>query len=285
MTSEADDKRVVDALPTTDRPAASESEVPAVAIDSMSFRYNPAVPVLESIQLTVPAGSRLGIFGPNGGGKSTMLKLILGLLEPEQGSIRVFGQSPARAARQGWVGYLPQRSEAVWQAPLTVRQVAAMQAQQHVEPWRSLPADLARSIDDMLDLVGMRHLADRPIGELSGGQQQRVFIARALAARPRLLIFDEPTVGIDAEGRDRFGRLLNTIHKTLKMTLLLVSHDLRVIMDGCDAVAVLSQTLHLHGSAEGVTPEVLAEVFHHDIVGHDRSGGQSRPSAGLSSTE
>lgn len=255
----------------------------AVALRDVSFRYTPAVSVLQSITLRVPPGSRLGIYGPNGGGKSTLLKVILGELEPDAGTASVFGVEPREAAGNGWIGYLPQKSEVTWQAPLTVRQVAAMAAEQRLRPWQGAPASVSQAVDEMLELVGMESLADRPIGELSGGQQQRVFIARALAGRPRLLIFDEPTVGIDAEGRERFGALLNTIHTTLGMTLLLVSHDLRLIMDGCDAIAVLSGTLHMHSSARGVTREVLAEVFHHDIVGHDDGddGPSTPPVAGL----
>ena len=251
---------------------------PAVAVRDVSFRYDSGVTALESISLTVPHGSRLGILGPNGGGKSTLLKLILGLIKPTRGGVEVLGLPARRATRSRQVGYLPQRLNAAWNAPLNVRQVVAMTAALDIPPWRTLPPDVQRRVDDLLDLVGMAHLAGRPIGELSGGQQQRAFIARALVSRPRVLLLDEPTVGIDQAGQAQFARLLEAIHRELDLTILVVSHDLRAIAAGCDDIAVLSRTLHYHASPEGLTPEVLAEVFHHDIAAfaHLRHGNGHR---------
>ncbi len=256
--------------------AATATRGRAVTVRDVSFRYDSGVTALESISLNVPHGSRLGILGPNGGGKSTLLKLILGLIRPTRGRVEVLGLPPRLATRSRRVGYLPQRLHAAWNAPLNVRQVVAMTAALDVAPWRRLPPEVQGRIDDLLDLVGMAHLARRPIGELSGGQQQRAFIARALVSRPRLLLLDEPTVGIDQAGQAQFARLLETIHRELDLTILIVSHDLRAIAAGCDDIAVLSRSLHYHASPEGLTPEVLAEVFHHDIAAfaHLRHGGQ-----------
>jgi zinc transport system ATP-binding protein len=239
---------------------------PAVRLRDVSFAYPHGPPVLEGIDLAVSPGARLGILGPNGGGKSTLLKLVLGLLKPARGEVRVLGLPAREATRRRLVGYLPQRLGAEWRAPLSVRQVIAMTAALGYKPWRRMPHEIHQRIDHLLDLVGMSALADRPIGELSGGQQQRTFIARALASRPRLLLLDEPTVGIDQQGQEQFARLLKTIHHELGVTILIVSHDLRAIAAGCDQIAVLSRTLHYHAAPEGLTPEVLAEVFHHDIA-------------------
>ncbi len=251
----------------TARSLAPQSDPsPAVALRNVSFAYQPGQAVLEHIAFTVPRGVRLGILGPNGGGKSTLLKIILGLLTPSQGTVEILGKSPRHATRSRLVGYLPQRLDAEWRAPLSVRQVVAMHASLAVRPWRSLPHESRERVDHMIELVGMNDFAHRPIGELSGGQQQRVFIARALASEPQLLLLDEPTVGIDQKGQEQFARLLRTIHSELGITILIVSHDLRAIAAGCDQIAVLSRTLHYHDAPEGLTPHVLAEVFHHDIA-------------------
>lgn len=245
--------------------------VPAVAYDRVTFSYaardnGQAVPAVENITLSVQQGQRLGILGPNGGGKSTLLKLTLGLLSGYTGSIRIFGLSPEEARRRRLIGYVPQRIEAELSFPLSVRQVVQMTAALGCSPWRPLPRWVREQVDKSLDVVGARALADKPVGGLSGGQLQRVMIARALACRPRLLLLDEPTVGIDVTGQQRFADLLRTLHEQLGLTTLVVSHDIRTIAAGSDRVACLSRTLHSHVAPEGLTPRVLAEVFSHDVA-------------------
>ena len=115
-------------------------------------------------------------------------------------------------------------------------------------------------------LVGADRVANKPIGTLSGGQLQRVMVARALAGKPRLLLLDEPTVGIDPAGQQQFGEFLGSLVKQLGVTLVVVSHDIRTIAAGCDRIACLSRTLHSHVAPEGLTPRVLAEVFRHDVA-------------------
>ncbi|MCC6428589.1 MAG: metal ABC transporter ATP-binding protein [Phycisphaerales bacterium] len=224
-------------------------------------------PAIQSITFAVHEGERLGILGPNGGGKSTLIKLTLGLLDGAAGDIRVLGRTPHQARRDGLVGYVAQRIGAELAFPLSVRQVVAMAAMRGLAPWKSLPPDRARHVNHMLELVGMDTLADRPIGKLSGGQLQRVTIARALAAQPRLLLLDEPTVGIDVAGQQRFASLLNRVRDELGLTIIIVSHDIRAIAGSCDRVACLSRTLHFHDAPQGLTPAVLAEVFRHDVSG------------------
>jgi zinc transport system ATP-binding protein len=221
---------------------------------------------LENITLDVFEGERLGILGPNGGGKSTLLKLTLGLLSGHTGEIEIFGRPPSEARREGLIGYVPQRIEAELAFPLSVLEIVEMGASVGLPAWKRLPADRRAAVTRALDLVGARQLADRPIGRLSGGQLQRVMMARALAGSPKLLLLDEPTVGIDVVGQQQFADLLRTLHDALDVTIMVVSHDLRTVAAGCDRVACLSRTLHSHTDPRGLTPEVLAAVFRHDVA-------------------
>jgi ABC-type Mn2+/Zn2+ transport system ATPase subunit len=223
-------------------------------------------PAVQGITLDIPVGQRLGVLGPNGGGKSTLLKLTLGLLRGYTGTIRVFGVSPEEARRQRMIGYVPQRNEAELAFPISVRQAAAMSAALGVSPWKSGREATRAAVDEALELVGIKDLAERPVGSLSGGQLQRAMIARAIASKPRMLLLDEPTVGIDVTGQQRFGELLRSLHEALGLTIIVVSHDIRTIAAGSDRVACLSRTLHSHVAPEGLTPAVLAEVFRHDVA-------------------
>jgi zinc transport system ATP-binding protein len=246
---------------------------PAVEYRDVSFAYPPAPgehtprQVLERVSLRVEEGERLGVLGPNGGGKSTLLKLTLGLLSGHSGEVLVFGRSPAKAAREGLVGYVPQRATCEMAFPLSVRQVVEMGPALSVPAWRRLSPEARAGVDRALRVVGADDLADRPIGRLSGGQFQRVMIARALAGGPRLLLLDEPTVGIDVAGQQQFAALLSRIRDEIGVTVIVVSHDIRAVAAGCDRVACLSRTLHSHVAPGGLTPEVLAEVFRHDVAG------------------
>lgn len=244
---------------------------PAVEVEKVWFTY-PArglreepTPALTEISLTVPRGTRLGILGPNGGGKSTLVRLMLGLLKPDRGRVRVLGRAPAEARRLGMMGYLPQRLGADLDWPVSVRQAVAMPLTVRAGPFVMRDRAARRAADKALELVGMTALADRPIGALSGGQLQRAMIARAVAPGPRVLVLDEPTVGVDAAGQRRFADLMNSLHEALGMTVITVSHDLRAIAAGSDRVACLRRGLHFHDAPSGLTPGILAEVFAHDV--------------------
>jgi zinc transport system ATP-binding protein len=241
---------------------------PAVQLESVSYTYpGAASPAVENINLEVPEGTRLGILGPNGGGKSTLLKIALGLIRPTSGRASIMGTDPADARRAGLIGYVPQKVEANLGFPMSVRQIVTLGATWRLAPWRPVPKSIRDTVDQMLTLTGAAAIADKPIGALSGGQLQRAMIARALAAKPRILALDEPTVGIDAAGQQQFGDLIQSIHRSLGLTILTISHDLRAVAAGSDRVACLARRLHSHVSPEGLTPQVLAELFSHDLVG------------------
>jgi zinc transport system ATP-binding protein len=239
-----------------------------VQVEGVTFAYPGGdTPALENVSLAVTEGGRLGILGPNGGGKSTLLKIVLGVLTPQSGRVSVFGRAPSAATRDGLVGYVPQGLEVEKGFPLSVRQVVELAVSWRMAGWRRLPDAELERVESLLGLVGAAGFAEKPIGSLSGGQLQRVMIARALAPRPKLLVLDEPTVGIDAAGQAQFASLLAAVHAQTGVTLLIVSHDIRAIAAGCDRVACLSRKLHFHDAPSGLTPTVLAEVFAHDVAG------------------
>ena len=248
-----------DTPPTTDA---------AIEFDDVSYTYPGAArSALERISLRVEPGERLGVLGPNGGGKSTLLQIAMGLLWEHEGTVRVFGEHPNVARRKGRLSCVLQKCQAELAFPLSVRQVVGMGAAQRVSPWKRMGPVIREQVDQALELTGVARLASRPVGALSGGELQRTLIARAIATKPEILALDEPTVGIDIEGQARFSELLDTIHQELNLTIVIVSHDVRAIAAGCDRVACLARTLHFHDAPQGLTPQVLAEVFQHDVAG------------------
>ncbi len=252
--------------------SATASE-PAVRIQGVSYTYpatgidSSAVQALDSIDLNIQPRTKLGILGPNGGGKSTLIKLILGILKPSKGSISIFNNTPTKARNRGLIGYLPQRIEADLDWPISVREVVSLARTCHRKPWAKPSVEDREAIDRSLELVDLQDLADRPIGALSGGQLQRAMIARAIAIEPKLLVLDEPMVGVDIAGQQRFGQLINTLQERLGLTVIVVSHDMRAIAAVADRIACLSRTLHFHDAPEGLNPAVLAQVFAHDVAG------------------
>jgi zinc transport system ATP-binding protein len=243
----------------------------AVCVDHVSYRYPEAGGesqrlTLRDVTLHVEQGCSLGIIGPNGAGKTTLLKIMLGLLDGYSGSVQIRGLSPADACRHGGIiGYVPQRHEAEWRFPVTVRQVARMGLVGKTGTFRRHSRDDLVYVEQLLERLGIADLADRPIGDLSGGQQQRAFMARALAAKPKVLILDEPLVGIDEVGQRQFAELSHDLHCSFNLTLIIVSHDIRAIASGCTRVACLNQTIHYHDSPAGLTEDVLRDVFQHEI--------------------
>jgi zinc transport system ATP-binding protein len=225
------------------------------------------MPAVREISLRVEPGERLGILGPNGAGKTTLVRIALGMLAPTSGTVRLFGEPPEVARSRRWIGYVAQRSGAELAFPLSVRQAVAMPATLGTPPWRAPGASQREAVERALRLTGCDAFANRPIGHVSGGQFQRAMIARALAAEPRLLVLDEPTVGIDVTGQQRFAEMLAHVQEELGVTVVVVTHDLRTVAAGCDRVACLHRSLHAHVSPEGLTPAVLAEVFRHEVAG------------------
>lgn len=219
----------------------------AIDIRNLSFTYEERQ-VLHDINLQVHEGDFLGIVGPNGSGKSTLLKLILGLLRPGEGSITLFGEDSLSFTQRHRIGYIAQRASSVNLGfPATVSEIVAsgLLSRQHF--LGRLKQVHKESIHAAIRMVGLAPHSDQMLGKLSGGQQQRVFIARALVSEPELMIFDEPTAGVDGESMERFYQLLEDLHCHHGKTMILVSHDIGVITTRVNKVACLNRELYFHG--------------------------------------
>ncbi len=233
-------------------------------------------PVLEDITFSAAAGEFVSVVGPNGAGKTTLLKVILGLIRPRRGEVQVFGVPPWKLGKQrARIGYVPQVEEVDPRFPLRVLDVVLMGRYGALGLGRRPGAADRHAAVEALKLVGIAHLAGKPLGELSGGQRQRVFVARALAVKPELLLLDEPTTGIDPAASESFYELLRRIQKT-GVTVIMVTHDVGVISRYVDKVACLNRRLVVHGRPEEVMADAaLAEMygcaalfFHHGRAPH-----------------
>lgn len=214
--------------------------------------------ILEEINLKLEKADFLGLIGPNGGGKSTLLKVMLGLIKPDRGRIEIFGLPPVAA--RGQVGYLPQKTIFDQNFPVKVREVVQMGRFSRTGLFRRYgPADREAAIR-ALEAVGMEDRSDREIGALSGGEQQRVFVARSLVSDPELLLLDEPTAGVDSAQQTEFYDLLCHLNRDLGIAIVLVSHDITAISKYVGKIACLNQRLYYHGSRE-LTNEDIEKAY------------------------
>ncbi len=227
----------------------------AIEIENLWFSYN-GRPVLRDVNLTLRQGNFTALIGPNGGGKTTLLKLMLGLLRPDRGSIAILGRPPHQAAHR--LGYVPQDVGINRRFPVSVRDVVLMGRLKRSRGWSRYTREDRKSARKALERLDMWDYRNCRIGELSGGQRQRVFIARALATEPEILFLDEPTASVDAVHQNEFFDLLRDLNR--HTTIIIVNHDLMVISAFVKSVACVNRTLHYHDSAE-VTDEMI-RMYH-----------------------
>jgi zinc transport system ATP-binding protein len=231
----------------------------ALAFQDVSFGYGDGPDVVERVDLEVGTHELIGLIGPNGGGKSTLLKLAAGLLKPRQGTVRVFGRPPHEARDE--IGYVPQFALFPRDFPITVAQVVLLGRLGGGPGIHWSAADRAAA-DRAIEETELAALAHRPLSALSGGELQRVLIARALAAEPRLLLLDEPTSNLDQRAEEDMFALLAKL--TDRMAVVLVSHDVGFVTGFVQRVACISRTLICHGTSE-LTGEVINELYGHPV--------------------
>ena len=219
-----------------------------VELDDVSFAYGRGPLVLRNVDLAVGRGEFAAIAGPNGGGKTTLLRLVLGLERPTTGRVRV---STSR------IGYLPQRAQASVDAPITVRELVAAGRASRTRLVGPLGRQDRVAVRTAIERVGLDAHADRRLATLSGGQQQRAFIAKALASDPDLLVLDEPTAGVDAEAQEAVSALLDQLRRDLAVTILYVSHEFGAVERYVERIVLVRREIVFDGS-----PADLPGVWH-----------------------
>jgi zinc transport system ATP-binding protein len=223
---------------------------------NLNFSYNRQL-VLDGVNLSIQSTDFMAMIGPNGGGKTTLLKLMLGLLNPNSGTIKIFGKMPKVVSHR--IGYVPQDVNINQNFPISSSDVVLTGNLRPGKGWsrRYSKQDRMAALQ-ALEQVGMGKYRNHRIGELSGGQKQRVFIARALVTDPDILFLDEPTASIDTKGQDEFYTILKELNE--KITIIVVSHDLMVISRYVKSVACVNQRVHYHGHAE-ITGEMIEMMY------------------------
>jgi zinc transport system ATP-binding protein len=231
-----------------------------IEVENLSYRYGEQS-VLDTVSFRVERGEFLGIIGPNGGGKTTVLRILLGLLKPTSGHVRIFGENPTdgMAWRQR-VGVVPQQRDINYRFPIRARDVVELGLQARGGK-RFSRRERTTLVDEALSLVGAQNLEERPLWKLSGGQRQRIFVARALVSNPEILLLDEPTVGVDVEGEDLLLKWIARWKDERDLTVVLVTHDVGVIAPLADNLACLNVKLHFHDKPERLTGEVIEQAY------------------------
>jgi zinc transport system ATP-binding protein len=221
-----------------------------VTVNNLSFRYN-SMDVLSNISFDVNAGDFIGLVGPNGSGKTTAIKVILGLLKQTNGAVSLFGTNVNNFRDWRKVGYLPQKlTHFNPYFPATVKEIVSS----GLFSSKKFPKRIQRSdealIDEALNMTDVADIRDEMIGELSGGQQQRVLLARAVINRPELLILDEPTTALDPEAREKFFQTIMGLNQTRNMTIILITHDIASIGKYAFKLLYLDKQIIFYGSFE-----------------------------------
>jgi zinc transport system ATP-binding protein len=230
----------------------------AIDVRDLSFAY-PLTPVLESVTFTIPRGDFACIVGPNGGGKTTLLRLILGLLTPTRGTVRVFGLPPVDVRRR--VGYMPQRADFDPHFPIRALDVVLMGRLRATRLGPTPRHDKVRAREALAE-VGLADFARRAFSALSGGQRQRVLIARALACEPEMLLMDEPTANLDPLGQDEVTDLLEKLNE--RLTIVLVSHDVGFVARHVRTVVCVNRQVVTHAAHE-LTGQSIRDLYGQDV--------------------
>ncbi|MBS0629905.1 MAG: ATP-binding cassette domain-containing protein [Verrucomicrobia bacterium] len=224
-----------------------------IAVQDLSFSYDKKTPVLEEIEFRIENGQFIGVFGPNGGGKTTLLMLLLGLLNPTKGKL----------IAQGRIGYVPQVRRFDRQFPISVLEVVLQGCLADYRGWGNFSAEAKKRAFEALEKVGLADKARAPFGTLSGGQIQRTLIARALASNPEILLLDEATVGIDPEALSEIFKFLISLKGEL--TVLMVTHELQVIGREMDQLFCIDRTLTLY-SPEQICQHFALGLYHPKLM-------------------
>ncbi|AFM26168.1 metal ABC transporter ATP-binding protein [Desulfomonile tiedjei] len=232
-----------------------EQNSPAVFVKDLWFAYN-GYPALENVNLSIPRGDFVSVVGPNGGGKTTLLKVILGLLRPTRGEVRVMGMTPEQARPR--IGYMPQYTQLDPLFPATLMDVALMGRLGRGGLFGGYSREDKNVVSEALKQVGLYELRKKSFSALSGGQRQRLLIARALACEPDLLLLDEPAANLDAVMETDLYQLLRTLNE--RLTIMMVSHDLGFVSRIIKSVICVKRKVLMHPTTE-ITGEIINDIY------------------------
>ena len=221
-----------------------------ITISDLCFSYE-ETPILQRVNLEIFSGEFIGIIGPNGGGKTTLLKLLMGFLVPNQGAIHILGKPPEKARLA--IGYVPQAHRFDKEFPITVFELVMMGALSHLSSIRKIPGPLKEKANALIERLGLTAHKEKAFGTLSGGLAQRALLARALLTDPPLLLLDEPTANIDPPSAGLIFEILEEMKQ--KKTVLLVTHDLKTVIERVDRV------ICVEGTASSFLPKQMCEHF------------------------
>jgi zinc transport system ATP-binding protein len=233
-------------------------------VNNISFRYNNHY-VLEDVSFKVKEGDYLGVIGPNGAGKTTLVKIILGLLTPERGEVKILGENIKSFKNRFLIGYVSQRiSQDLASFPATVQEVILSAVAE-----RGLFGKIKRKnlelVDNIMEMANLKHLKHKLLGDLSGGERQKVFIARALVNEPKILVLDEPSVGVDVAGQELFYSFIKKLNKEKKLTIILVSHDIDVVVREVNSILCLNKKVVYCGAIKEFTKSEYLDNLYGDI--------------------
>lgn len=249
----------------------------AITLKNVCFSYGDR-PAIDNASFTITEGDFLGIIGPNGGGKTTLLRLLLGLLRPDTGEVRLFDAPPAKT--RGRVGYIPQETNLNKSFPVTVRDIVLM----GLTGARGLGKRFVRSdrlkAEILIERLGLTPVINRPVAQLSGGQRQKALLARAMVGDPEMLFLDEPTASVDITGEDEIYDHLHLLNKT-GVTVVLVTHNIGILSKYVKSVACINRQLYFHPDGRldqatvnrtfGCQVDIIAHGVPHRVF-HDHCG-------------
>jgi zinc transport system ATP-binding protein len=223
--------------------------------------------ILQNISFDIKRGDYVAIIGPNGGGKSTLVRLLLGLLKPTSGAIKLFNKPQNNFCEYQKIGYVAQKAAQLdANFPITVEEVVKLGIAHKSSLFHKESAEDMAHIEKMMEKMGIAELKKRMVSELSGGQRQRVMIARALVSHPQILILDEPNTGVDTHSQRKFYDLLKELNRDEKITILFVTHDLGVIADDVNRVLCINQTLlACHNPHELLSCDQMSKIYGSDM--------------------
>lgn len=232
----------------------------AITLKDVYYSFD-SIFVLENINLEIEERCYLGIIGPNGAGKTTLLRLILGIIKPNRGEVLIYGQKPQEYLKSELIGYLPQRiSQTIYEFPLTVEELVKSGCEKTKR----------ENLDWALDIFKISHLKKKVLRELSGGQRQKAFLARAVASRPRILILDEPTTGIDTHSTEELLKILETLNRDFGITIIVVTHDIGTFAHEAKCILCLNRRVVCVGEPQKILKdEYMAMLYpEHTVFPH-----------------